>query len=119
MEYKPDIYSPGKKKDFIEQHKAKLEDTDLMAYARPKKGCRKCTGRGYDSWDSITKYPILCVCLLRKVEEKDRITWKEFKDILGPELTAKIMEETDATRNADRDSTGEHTVTNLVTAATG
>lgn len=38
----------------------------------PKKGCRKCYGRGYTGFEKETKSPIVCMCVYKE-EDKQKI----------------------------------------------
>jgi hypothetical protein len=67
--------------------KSKLSDWDVIkAVAKqtgteirnPRGGCKKCYGRGYIGWDSVTKAPIPCHCIYppktpdRKMQEQNQ-----------------------------------------------
>jgi hypothetical protein len=58
-----------------EQQKEEIKQIALLVEKHTGKVCKKCSGRGYESWNTIYGTYILCDCIINRGEEirKDKI----------------------------------------------
>lgn len=74
------------KKDYLDSHKTEILDSDMTAFPKPRKGCPKCFGRGFEGViDQGAGRDInICRCIRNRMGRKDVefLTYGEFRKML-------------------------------------
>lgn len=52
-----------------EQQKEEIKQIASLVEKHTGKVCKKCSGRGYESWNTVYQTYILCDCIIRRGEE--------------------------------------------------
>lgn len=62
-----------------EQQKEEIKQIALLVENHTGKVCKKCNGRGYESWNSVYGTYILCDCIIKRGEQirKEKIDKNE------------------------------------------
>jgi len=55
------------KKEFVEDNKTEITPDDLTMFPKPRKGCKKCYGRGFDGWELTKNQVSFCRCIMNRV----------------------------------------------------